>query len=74
MALPEDTQPYLQHKAELEDEERRRHEMDAREARYEMNGEDTMHEIGTGGDRRISALQELKGPEHSKELEGHNYF
>ena len=38
--------------------------------RYEMQGEDAIHEIGPEGDiRRISRLQELQGPEHSKELE-----
>ena len=44
--------------------------MEAQEVRYEMQGEDTLHEIGPEGDiRRISRPQELQGPEHSKELE-----
>ena len=69
-ALPQDIQPYLQQEAELEDEERRRYEMEAQEVRHEMQGEDDIHEIGLGRDqRRISRLQELKGSEPSKELE-----
>lgn len=35
---PEEIQPYLQQKAELEDEPRRRHEVEARERRYELDG------------------------------------
>ena len=63
-------QPYLQHKAELEDEERRKHELEAHEARYEMDGDDEIHEMGSeDGRRRLSRLQELRGPEHSQELE-----
>ena len=69
-ALPQDVQPYLQQKAELEDEERRTYEMEALEVRREMYGEDAIHEIGLERDqRRISRLQELKGSKFSKELE-----
>ena len=68
--LPEDTQPYLQQKAELGAEEARKYELEAREVRHEMHGEDAIHEIGPEGDmRRMSRLQGLQGPEHSKELE-----
>ena len=35
---PEESQPYLQQKAELEDEARRIHEVEAQEARYEIDG------------------------------------
>lgn len=78
----EDAQPYLQQKAELEAKEKRQHELDAQELRYEMEGAQTWHEIegatntnetsgeaiqGHDSDRLI---QELRGEEHSKELEG----
>ena len=66
----EDTQPYLQRKAELEAEEKRQHELDAREL---------SHEIGSGGERyemaaerregKVRTRQELRGEEHSSELE-----
>jgi len=41
--------PYLLYKAELEDEERRRHGLEAEEQRYEMCGEDSRYEMLTGG-------------------------
>jgi len=69
-ATTEATQPYLQQKAELEDAERRKHELEAQRIVYEMVGEDAVHEVATGDDRRrVSTLQELRGTEHSKELE-----
>ena len=66
----EGTQPYLQQKGELEADENRKHELEARERRYE---------IGSGGERyelpverentMIRTRQELRGEEHSTELE-----
>lgn len=67
---PDHTQPYLQQKAELEAEERRQYELHAQETRYEMAGEPAIQEISSDeGVRRLSRLQELRGEEHSKELE-----
>ena len=43
----ENGQPYLQQKAELEDVERRRHELDAQNVRYEMEGQDRFIELET---------------------------
>lgn len=55
----EDTQLYYQQKVELDDEQRR-HEMEAVEIRYEMEGEDRIHEKGVERRRRESARQELR--------------
>ena len=41
---PEERQPYLQQKAELEDEARRRHELDGQERRCEIDGNE-IHEL-----------------------------
>lgn len=41
---PEDAQPYLQQKSELDAEEARKHELHAEELRYEL-AEDTIHEM-----------------------------
>lgn len=69
-ATTEVTQPYLQQKAELEDAERRKHELEAHNIVYEMVGGDAIYEVATGDQRRrVSTLQELRGTEHSKELE-----
>ena len=38
----EEKQPYLQQKAELEDEPRRRHEVEAYERRYELEGNERL--------------------------------
>lgn len=43
----EKPQLYLQQKAELDDEQRR-HEMEAVELRYEMQGADEIHELPAG--------------------------
>lgn len=43
----ENPQLYLQQKAELDDEQRR-HEMEAVELRYEMQGADEIHELPAG--------------------------
>ena len=66
----EDTQPYLQQKAELEAEEKRKHELEARERRYEMGIEGERYELPVEEhDLMIRTRQELRGEEHSKELE-----
>ncbi|MCJ1460201.1 hypothetical protein MMC28_010580 [Mycoblastus sanguinarius] len=75
--------PFLQQKPELDDEERRRHEMQADEirnemegeaSRFEMEGEDDRQEVEAEelGRRVIPSLEmrhELRGEEHAKELE-----
>ncbi|MCJ1460791.1 hypothetical protein MMC28_011173 [Mycoblastus sanguinarius] len=43
-----DTQPYLQQKGELEAEETRIHELEARERMYELDGEDAVYEMQDG--------------------------
>ena len=79
----EETQPYLQQKAELEAEEKRRLELEAVEVRYEMDGRDHRNEMpeqGNGVGNEIDTIErpalsslrerhELRGEEHSKELE-----
>ena len=76
-----ETQPYLQQKAELEAEEKRRLELEAVEVRYEMDGADNItempgndirNEIDTAAEPEMSSLRkkhELRGEEFSKELE-----
>ena len=44
----EDAQLYFQQKVELDDEQRR-HDMEAVEIRYEMEGEDQIHEMPVEG-------------------------
>lgn len=69
-SLQEDPQPYLQQKAELEAEEKRKHELEARERRYEMGNEGERYELPVEeGDSMIRSRQELRGEEHSRELE-----
>ena len=69
----DDGVPYLQQKAELEDQERRKYELEARETGFEMDGENQIYEVVSEGDgRRMSRFQELRGEEHLKELEGHS--
>lgn len=68
------TQLYVDQKAELEDEERRRHELDAGGTTYEMEGEDRRFEMPGDGNTQLrlassNKTQELRGAEHSKELE-----
>lgn len=72
--MTSDKQFYVDQKAELEDEERRKHELDAEAIRYEMEAEDKMFEmpsnVDTGTILASSArMPELRGVEHSKELE-----
>lgn len=79
----EETQPYLQQKAELEAEEKRRLELEAVEVRYELDGRNYRNEMPAQGSEveneidtierpALSSLKErheLRGEEHSKELE-----
>ena len=69
--VPEDNQPYLQQKAELEAEEKRKHELEAEERRYELDGESRIHEMLDVDSRGLSShtRQELRGEEFSRELE-----
>lgn len=69
--ISEDRQPYLQQKAELEAEEKRKHELEAEERRYELDGESRIHEISENshGLPSLRARQELRGEDHSKELD-----
>ena len=69
-----DMQPYVDQKVELEDEQRRRHELDAGRRIYEMEGEDRIFEMPGNRDTgtrssRSNRIQELRGAEHSIELE-----
>ena len=61
-------QLYLQQKTELDDEQRR-HEMEAIELRYEMDGADEIPELPGERDIRCYDRQELRGEEFSKELD-----
>lgn len=68
----ETSQPYLQPKAELEAEEKRKHELEAEQRRYELDGEGEIHEVYAGDSQAkapVQTRQELRGEEHSKELE-----
>ena len=77
----EETQPYLQQKAELEAEEKRRLELEAVEVRYEMDGGDHVNEMHGSHVRNeidtvvrpqmpsLKETQELRGEECSKELD-----
>lgn len=60
----QDQQPYLQQKAELEAEEKRKYELEAAERRYELDGNDR-HELSADVRRR----QELQGPEHVHQIQ-----
>ena len=69
-SLHEETQPYLQQKAELEAEENRKHELEARERRYEVGNEGERYELPVEEEgSMIQIRQELRGEEHSTELE-----
>ena len=52
-----DVQLYVDQKAELEDEERRKHELDANGIIYEMDGEDRIFEMPGGGDTGVRSAQ-----------------
>ena len=69
-----DTQLYVDRKAELEDDKRRKYELDATGITYEMEGENRILEMSSGGDTemRLASFREtheLRGVEHSQELE-----
>ena len=73
-AMTSNTQLYVDQKAELEAEERRKHELEAYSIRYEMEGEDSFFEMPGDGNPRMglasfNRTHELRGTEHSKELE-----
>lgn len=51
------------------DDEQRRHEMEAVEIRYEMEGEDEIHEMPVEGGQGQGVRQELRGADHAKELD-----
>ena len=72
--MTSDTQLYVDQKAELEDEERRKYELSSTGIMYEMEGEDRIFEMPSdaGTQTKIASLQgihEMRGAEHSKELE-----
>ncbi|CAF9929808.1 MAG: hypothetical protein ALECFALPRED_004453, partial [Alectoria fallacina] len=67
-------QLYVDQKPELEDQERRKHELDTQEIRYEMEGGNRMFEISeervTNKRQSTSDVKaELRGEEHSQELD-----
>ena len=74
-SLTSNSQIYVDRKAELEDEERRKHELDASGVSYEIDGEDKIFEMPTwdrdSGTRSASLreIHELRDVEHSQELE-----
>ena len=68
------TQLYVDQKAKLEDEERRKHELNAGGTTYEMKEKDKRFEMSGDGNTQLGLVssnktQELRGAEHSKELE-----
>lgn len=72
-SVAKDGQPYLQQKAELEDEARRKYELEAPARMYELSGDDTLHEISAVREDhpfsyRTEVRQELRGKEHAQEL------
>ena len=66
-----DTQLYLDQKAELEAEERRRHELEAGRIMHEMDGQDTVFEMPCDNKSRMLShkTHELRGPDDTQELE-----
>ena len=72
--ITSDTQLYLDQKAELEDDQRRRHELEAGRTMYEMDGQDTVFEMPGDNNSRMQLASshrthELRGPDHTQELE-----
>ena len=68
----EDNEPYFQQKAELEAEEKRKHELEVKERRYELDGESRIHEMSDESSHGLPSFhvrQELRGEEHLRELE-----
>ena len=73
-AMTSNVQLYVDQKAELEDEERRKQELDGEGVRYEMEGEERLFEMPGDVSTRMglasnSRTHELRGAEHSNELE-----
>lgn len=73
-AMTSNGQLYVDQKAELEDEQRIKHELESQGIRHEMEGEDSMFEMPGAENTRIglapsNRTHELKGVEHSQELE-----
>ena len=69
-----ETRIYLDQKAELEDEERRRHELEGGGKVYEVDGQDTIFEMPGNNNSRMQLASshrthELRGPDHTQELE-----
>lgn len=64
----EDAQAYIQQKAELEVEDNREFELEAGEKRFEIV-EGERYELSGNEEDMMSMRQELRGDEHSKELE-----
>ena len=68
-----DGQPYLQQKPELEAEEQQRHELEAWQKIYELDGETEVKEFPGGVyEHRLAVMrtrQELRGGEHGSELD-----
>ena len=69
--MTSDTQLYVDQKAELEDEDRRKHDLSSTGIMYEMEGEDRIFEMPSdaGTKPKIAGIHEMRGAEHSKELE-----
>ena len=70
----EQTQPYLQQKAELEDEERQRHEWESEHKVYELGTGRAKYEMPAvremlnTEDLFVQSRQELRGEEYAREL------
>ena len=65
-------QPYLQHKGELEADERAKYELHGESVQAELGSEASIYEMTAGKDnqhRRNDCALELRGDEHCKELE-----
>ena len=73
-AMTSDSQLYVDRKAELEAEERRKHELEAGGIMHEVEGEDRVFEMPGEGNMRIglassNRVHELRGAEFLRELE-----
>lgn len=72
--MTSDAQPYLDQKAELEDEEQRKYELSSTGIMFEMEGENRIFEMPSDAGTRtkstsLQGIHEMRGAEHSKELE-----
>ena len=61
VALRRHSLPYLQPKAELEDEQKRKHELHGQHVVHELDCEDDIHEIADDEDDRILPLHGTDG-------------